>query len=367
MNKILILGLFCFVHYCVFAQTPANDPHWQLKWEDNFNVLDANIWNVADHTDGKGENFSVDIASNVYISNNMLICRAKKEYYCCPSNSLNEYGCYTQWEEGTCYQYTSGSVTTQSNYKTEYGYIEARIKMTFRKGVAYAFWTYGRGIHSNGYSEGDSEIDIFETIVPSMTQATNNLSLCTHTCYDTPLHEPGCEKIGGLIYTLPNFDYTDWYVYAIEWDPGKIIWYLDGKAVRTLQNKDLDNFGHNIKDPMSIILGCNVQPKYLTSTVSFSECMYVDYVKVYQLKCDKNTPLTINNLTDLANYDNRVKKSITINPITIPAGNSIFLRANDFIELKPGFEVQTGRELYLDVSPCEVPNSVKPPDLRENN
>jgi hypothetical protein len=78
---------------------------------------------------------------------------------------------------------------------------------------------------------------------------------------------------------------------------------------------------------------------------------------VYQLRCDKNTPLTINNLTNLANYDNKVKKSITINAITIPAsGNNICLRANDFIELKPGFEVQKGRDVYLDVSPCEISN-----------
>ena len=26
-----------------FAQTPANDPHWQLVWEDNFDVFDTDI------------------------------------------------------------------------------------------------------------------------------------------------------------------------------------------------------------------------------------------------------------------------------------------------------------------------------------
>lgn len=41
------------------------------------------------------------------------------------------------------------------------------------------------------------------------------------------------------------------------------------------------------------------------------------------------------------------------NATNIPANSNISLRATDFIELKAGFEVQTGRELYLDVAPCE--------------
>jgi hypothetical protein len=48
-----------------------------------------------------------------------------------------------------------------------------------------------------------------------------------------------------------------------------------------------------------------------------------------------------------------VQKSITLSgATTIPAGSNISLRATDFIELKAGFEVPTGRELYLDVTPC---------------
>jgi len=39
MNRIIILSLFCFLRTVVFSQTPANDPHWQLKWEDNLTLL----------------------------------------------------------------------------------------------------------------------------------------------------------------------------------------------------------------------------------------------------------------------------------------------------------------------------------------
>ena len=37
MNKILLFFMsFLLIHYFALSQTPVNDPHWQLVWEDNF-------------------------------------------------------------------------------------------------------------------------------------------------------------------------------------------------------------------------------------------------------------------------------------------------------------------------------------------
>ena len=49
------------------------------------------------------------------------------------------------------------------------------------------------------------------------------------------------------------------------------------------------------------------------------------------------------------------KKSISLNgTTTIPANANITLRAINYIELQPGFSIDTGRELYLDITPCEA-------------
>ena len=94
--------------------------------------------------------------------------------------------------------------------------------------------------------------------------------------------------------------------------------------------------------------------------------MYVDYVKVYQLTCDKNT--VVNEISNFNTYHYGVKKSITLSgATTIPLGSTIYLRANDFIQLNPGFEVQTGRMLYLDASPCENTNTVYIPQQGNND
>jgi hypothetical protein len=87
--------------------------------------------------------------------------------------------------------------------------------------------------------------------------------------------------------------------------------------------------------------------------------MYVDYVKVYSLKYDCNTPVIINSFTDFINYDYKVKKSITLSGnITMPSNSNICLRATDYIELLPGFEVTLGAELYLDNTPCNITKNV---------
>jgi hypothetical protein len=133
-------------------------------------------------------------------------------------------------------------------------------------------------------------------------------------------------------------------------------------AIRTLSN-------HKVVDYSRIILNLAIQAnsKYHPPTSgSWAEYMYVDYVKVYQLKCDKGT--AVNEISNFNTYNYAVKKSITMsNATTIPSGSNISLRATDFIELKPGFEVQTGRTLYLDCTPCDNTTSITNPHLERND
>jgi hypothetical protein len=91
--------------------------------------------------------------------------------------------------------------------------------------------------------------------------------------------------------------------------------------------------------------------------------MRVDWVRVHQLKCDKYT--VINEIPNFNTYNHAVKKSITLSgATTIPANSNISLRATDFIELKAGFEVPTGRELYLDGCPIPGECAVLAPQER---
>ena len=272
------------IYNIAFAQ-PSNK-NWQLKWEDNFDYFNDTIWWIKGDFDHSGSQ-TVHIASNVYVNDGVLVLRAKTESYCCPKNHVNSWWCQRQEKTGECYQYTGSWIETQSpEYDTPSGYIEARVKMTYRAGVGYAFWTFvGNQPHSN-----PSEMDIFETMVPGMKQVKNKISTNTHTCYksetyQSPIANPDCRKPGNRkTCSRSKFNYTDWHTYAIEWDADKITWYVDGKAIRKRKNRNLDTFGNSIVDPVRIILGANVNPARLLNNSDFEEFMYVDYVKVYELK-----------------------------------------------------------------------------------
>jgi len=346
-----------------FSQTPTyhGDQNWQLKWEDNFNSFDDAKWVKVHLCDHKSA-IRLHLADNIKVSNGNLIIRTNDSAAYCPANLPYPP---SSWLCSSCtegwHPYRTGRLETKPAYSTKYGYVEARIKMTYRRGVGYAFWTF-KGEGSSQPDSNPAEIDIFETDVPRLQQGKNALSTCVHTCYpDRDLYpwpeiDPNCNsKPDAQHYYLSNFSYEDWHTYAFEWNADKIIWYVDGKAIRTSANRNWDNNGHSIIDPVRLIFSTGITPDSLLNNDHFEEYMYIDYVKVYQLKYDCNTVVV--GIPNFATFDYKVKKSITLNrPVsfgTLPRKSfPITLRATDFIELQAGFEAPLGTELYLDINPC---------------
>lgn len=317
-----------------FGQTPSNDPHWQLVWEDHFNTFDANKWLKVDWAQ-HGEP-QLYLANNITVSNGNLVIKVNNNPTYCPPNPPTVWGacwpCANQW-----YNYTSGWVETKQAYNTQFGYIESRIKLPYGYGFFPAFWTFiGSGVSGSNAAE----IDIFEMLGHS---PSNEITTNIHLNYSD-----------GNIYfqkqTPTNYDYNNtWHTYGIEWSPSKIIWYVDGSPIRLFPN-------HGIIDPVRIILNLAIEPGYLpNSSTPFPSDMLVDYVKVYDLKNDCNTIINTCNY-NFSTYDNKVKKEIIIGGSacvnSIPNNTNIYLRATDGVLINGDFTVPVGSELYIDVNPC---------------
>ena len=76
--------------------------------------------------------------------------------------------------------------------------------------------------------------------------------------------------------------------------------------------------------------------------------MRVKHVSVYSMKCDSLT--VVNSIPDFETYNYALKKSISLGgETTIPSNASIALRATDYIEWRPGFEIPQGTEMYFEV------------------
>ena len=247
-----------------------------LIWEDNFNgnKLNTRYWNYEAHEPGwvnqewqsypsQEEN---EKTQNIYVKDGKLTIQAKK----------------TKNEDGT-YSYTSGRINTQNKVDTKYGRFEARIKMPKGKGFLPAFWMMPTDENLYGQWPKCGEIDITEVLGDKPNTAHSTLHF----------GEPHKQKQG--TYTLEKGTFNDdFHVYACEWEPGEMRFYIDNKLFYTendwfTKKEGFDEVAYPAPydQPFYIILNLAVGGSwvgYPDKTTKFDENaqMVVDYVKVYQ-------------------------------------------------------------------------------------
>lgn len=243
---------------------------YNLKWEDQFegNSLNRDDWNVELHDPGWVNNelqSYVDSPENIYIEDGSLVLK--------PVETVNEDGSVS---------YTSGRVNTQNKHDFKYGLFEARVKVPEGQGFLPAFWMMPTNENLYGQWPRCGEIDIMEV-----------LGNDTDTSYGT-IHygNPHSESQGS--YTLEEGTFSDEYhVFDVEWEPGKISWYVDGKLIHTEDNWYSATEGQGevtypapFDQPFYIILNLAVGGNWPgnpdETTDIANSAYYIDYVKVYQ-------------------------------------------------------------------------------------
>ncbi len=252
--------VFIFASFCpLVAQTGG----WKLTWSDEFNGpgLDKAKWTYALGGGGWGnrelENYTAR-AENVYVENGVLVLKAVKE------------SC-----KGA--QYTSGRIHTKGKFEQTYGRFEARIQMPYGQGIWPAFWMMGDTAGQGGWPDC-GEIDIMENIgkEPDIAHGT--------------IHGPGYSGAKGLgaAFTLPGGKaFKDgFHVFAVEWEPGEIRWYVDGEMYKKITKADLPAGARWVYDhPFYLLLNLAVGgdwPGYPDATTVLPQAMRVDYVRVYK-------------------------------------------------------------------------------------
>jgi beta-glucanase (GH16 family) len=325
------------------AQTPPSDPNWNLVWSDDFNgnSINTNIWSVANYDDGNGElEVYIDNPNNVFVSNGYLNLHVMNQTVTCPNGAP---GCvYPN------HGYTSGKVESTLPYYMKFGYIEARIKISSdRPGLWPAFWLFTGNFPNAPYNE----IDIFE-MVPGQKfgYIVNPFGNAVHDKYKmtTNYHLSSPGQDGNVNMEMNGVaDYTNYHTYAVEWSPTYIVWYVDGQVIRKTVNHSVDDI------PLKVILNVALAtiPGGIPQPVF--ESMYVDYVKVYELK--KNCNAYINSyLYNFLTYDNIAKNFINIggqgSNNVVPAGSSTHLRASDHVEIDGEFEVPLNTLFFMEAS-----------------
>lgn len=118
-------------------------------------------------------------------------------------------------------QYSCGEVQTKEAYG--YGTYEARLKTPKGSGLNAAFFTYIGAEQKKPHDEIDFEILLKDTSSVQTTTFVNGKS--------------GDGKIGsGQTHTLPHPSDSDFTTFAMTWEPDKILYYIDGTLVRTMDD-----------------------------------------------------------------------------------------------------------------------------------
>mgnify|MGYP000894741422 FL=1 len=243
---------------------------YELKWEDQFDEdsLNRDSWNVELHDPGWVNNelqAYVDSEENIYVEDGSLILK--------PVESMDGNGNIS---------YTSGRVNTQNKHDFKYGLFEARVKVPKGQGFLPAFWMMPTNENLYGQWPRCGEIDIMEV-----------LGNDTVTSYGTVHYgNPHNESQGK--HTLTNGDFSDdYHVFNLEWEPGRISWYVDGILIHTendwysaTEGQGEITYPAPFDQPFYIILNLAVGGNWPGSPNETTDienaAYYIDYVKVYQ-------------------------------------------------------------------------------------
>jgi beta-glucanase (GH16 family) len=253
------------------ATAQPTRPGWILTWNDEFNApdgsaVDASKWARESGGNGWGNQeleYYTTRPENAFHQGGNLVIKAIQEKY--------------TGADGVTRDYTSARLKTLGKFSQKYGRFEARIKIPQGQGMWPAFWMLGDDIATIGWPKC-GEIDIMENIgkEPALVHGT--------------IHGPGYsgDKGIGSPFSLPdNARFADdFHVYAVEWEPKAIRFYVDDHLYATRTPAELPKDVKWVYDhPFFMLLNVAVGgswPGSPDATTQFPQTMLVDYVRVYK-------------------------------------------------------------------------------------
>ena len=261
-----------------FAALPTDsrsaDAQWELVWSDEFNSpkvsrVDSTKWVFDVGGDGWGNHeleYYTNRPENAHIEDGNLVIKARAEKYSGPNKVTRNF--------------TSARLKSQGKFSQAYGRFEARIKVPAGQGMWPAFWMMGDDIDKVGWPSC-GEVDIMENVgkEPSTVRGS--------------IHGPGFtgEQIEAH-YSLFNGKKfaDDFHVFAVEWEPSVIRFYVDADLYVTRSRRDLRPGQRWVFDhPFFLLLNVAVGgdwPGPPDASTNFPQSMLVDYVRVYRKKSE---------------------------------------------------------------------------------
>ena len=234
------------------AQGPAAGP-WRLAWADEFHGRIGPDWVFAEGFRAGGNNeLQCYRRENATVEDDMLVITARRE------------------DSGGC-RYTSARLSTFGQKAWTYGRMEARIALPGVRGTWPAFWLQGTSVTGVSWP-GSGELDVMEQI--------NDAPFVYGTAHWLDRDERHAQSGGRT-----DADIGAFHVYAIEWTPDSVRWFIDDRPYHALRLADaadrFDAFHGEFFLMLNMAVGGN-WPGFAIDDAALPARMLVDYVRVYQ-------------------------------------------------------------------------------------
>jgi beta-glucanase (GH16 family) len=263
-----MLRTLCFIMALLPVAHAAEPKKWNLVWQDEFDgsAIDPAKWEFEVNAWGGGNNelqYYTARPENARVENGVLLITARRETFTGP--------------EGTR-EFTSARLRTRNRGDWTYGRFEIRAKLPIGQGIWPAIWMLPTD-NVYGTWAASGEIDIMEYLGQKPNEVFGTLHYGakwpknTHTGQTTKLEK-------GTFH-------DDFHVFAMEWEPGEIRWYVDDRHYQTQTKWHTE--GHTFPAPfdqrfhllLNLAVGGNL-PGAPDKTTPFPQVLAVDYVRVFQ-------------------------------------------------------------------------------------
>ncbi|MDD6155662.1 MAG: glycoside hydrolase family 16 protein [Lachnospiraceae bacterium] len=242
---------------------------YELEWSDEFegDSLNRHDWNVELHEPGwVNEELQeyIDSEENIQVRDGKLIISPVKK-----ADDLGNV------------KYYSGRVNTQNKHDFKYGLFEAKMRVPRGKGFLPAFWMMPTDEYLYGQWPRCGEIDIMEVMGQNTQKAMGTIH------YGNP-HEQNQGE-----YEVSESDFCNqWHTFSVEWEPGKIVWYIDETKYHEVREwysaseKGKISYPAPFDQKFYIIFNLAIGGSWVgypdETTTYEDQSLMVDYVRVYR-------------------------------------------------------------------------------------
>ncbi len=263
---------YVIVFYCsllIQKEVKGQSLYTKMVWSDEFDykgLPDSLKWSYDKGTGcpdicGWGNKelqyYTWQRSENARVENGHLIIEARKERF-----------------EGA--EYTSARLVSKNKGDWKYGRFEIRAKLPAGRGMWPALWMLPTQWAYGGWPKS-GEIDIMEHV----GYWPDSLFATVHTAsYNGMI---GTQKTKSIVTKDMA---STFHVYAMEWTPDQISFYVDGVKYNEFKNDRAGSdgwpFDQDFHLLLNIAVGGNWGGKFGVDDTIFPQKMVIDYVRVYQ-------------------------------------------------------------------------------------